>query len=113
VDHTGEVRQLLADYERAIDQRSLAGLKALYPTMPAQRERDWSDLFGDEVKDLKASVTLTGLDLAATPAEAYFDLVLSFKPDRGKPRNFKIRNRATLRQDPAGWRIVTLQERGD
>jgi len=101
------------EYEKAINQRSLAGLKALYPAMPQEREREWSDLFREEVKDLKATVTVTGLDASATPAELYFDLLLSFKPDRDKPRNYKVRNHATLRQEAAGWRFVTLVERGD
>jgi hypothetical protein len=112
-DHTGEIRTTLVEYEKAINQRSLAGLKALYPAMPQEREREWLDLFREEVKDLKAIVTVTGLDASATPAEVYFDLVLSFKPDRDKPRNYKVRNHATLRQDPAGWRFVTLVERGE
>ncbi len=114
VDHTVEIRRLLGQYGSAIDARSISQLKTLYPGMTPERERGWRDVFRDEVKDLKATVSVTNIEAAAYgPAEASFSLILRFKPEGGKPQTFKIENQATLRQGPGGWRFATLVERGE
>ncbi|MGH7526837.1 MAG: protein kinase domain-containing protein, partial [Gemmatimonadales bacterium] len=114
VDHTVEVRRLLSQYGSAINARSISQLKTLYPGMSPERERGWRDVFRDEVKDLRATVSVTSIEAAATgPAEASFSLILRFKPEGGKPQTFTIENQATLRQEPGGWRFATLLERGE
>jgi serine/threonine protein kinase len=112
-DNTAAIRQLLVEYESAINARSISRLKALYPAMPPERERQWRDLFNVDVRDLKATLSVTSIQAAGSAPEASFGLVLSFRPDREKPQTYRVRNQATLRHEAGGWRFVSLMERGE
>ena len=107
-----EIVTLLADYQQAINGRDLDQLKAFFPTMPAESERRWKDLFGKDVNDLVAVVTLTSIVPASAAQIATFKLLLTFKPTGGKAQKYRLTNVATLRREAAGWRFLDLVETG-
>ncbi len=108
-----EVVTLLSDYEKAINARDIDRLKALFPAMPAESERRWKDLFGKDVNDLKAVVSLTRIVPASSAQIATFRVLLTFKPTGGKPQKYQLTNVGTLRREAAGWRFLDLIESGN
>jgi hypothetical protein len=107
-----EIVTLLADYQRAINGRDLERLKTLFPSMPAESERRWKDLFGKDVNDLKAVVTLTSIVPASEAQIATFKLLLTFKPTGGKAQKYQLTNVGTVRREAGGWRFLDLLESG-
>ena len=105
-------RALVEAYARAITARNIGQIRVMYPAMTAERERQWQDVFRDEVKDLAATVSAIRV-VPSEPPEAEFVLTLAFRPDRGKPQTFRVSNHAVLRQDPTGWHFVQLSEKGE
>jgi hypothetical protein len=108
----GEIRQLLARYAQAINSRSIEQLRAVYPTLPAKREGEWRDLFGPDVKELSATLSIARVEERGDLAEAAFVISLSFRPDRGERLKFTINTTGTVKYEGGAWRILTLQEVG-
>ncbi len=104
-------RALIQAYTRAINARDLKQLRALYPGMPPDQERQWRDLFRDEVKDLSASVGDVRIVPGGAP-QADFSLALTFRPQGSKPQTFRLSNHATLRPAGAGWQFERLDQKG-
>jgi serine/threonine protein kinase len=109
----GEIVALLADYQKAVNARDLDRLKTFFPTMPAESERRWKDLFGKDVNDLVAVVTLMNIVPASSAQIATFKVLLTFKPTGGKAQKYQLTNVGTLRREAAGWRFLDLTETGN
>ncbi|MGE0555458.1 MAG: protein kinase [Gemmatimonadales bacterium] len=107
-----EIRQVLTGYVQAINDKSLARLKAIYPAMPAEREQQWRDLFGPDVKDLKAVLSVGSISEDGDVASARFTVSLSFRPERGDPFAVNIASDGTIQYSNGAWRIVLLRETG-
>jgi ketosteroid isomerase-like protein len=108
-----EIVSLLADYQQAINAKDLARLKVFFPTMPPETEQRWKDLFGKDVNDLVATVTLTSIVPASAAQIATFKLLLTFKPTGGKAQKYRLTNVGTLRRGESGWRFLDLVETGN
>ena len=102
------IRRLIAQYVDAINAKSLTRIKALYPALSSARQKVWSDLFRDDVKDLKAVGTITTVTERGDLADASFTIDLSFKPDRGDPFHSVIKSEATLKLENGAWTFLTL-----
>ena len=107
-----EIVTLLSDFERAINAKNIDRLKTLFPGMAAESERRWRDLFGKDVNDLKAVVTLTNVVPASAAQIATFKVLLTFKPNGGKPQRYQMTDVGTVRREAAGWRFIDLLESG-
>jgi len=104
-------RALIQAYTKAINAKDMKQLRALYPGMPPDQERQWRDLFRDEVKDLSASVGDVRVVPGGAP-QADFTLALTFRPEGSKPQTFRLSNHATLRPAGAGWQFDRLDQKG-
>ncbi|MGN6393530.1 MAG: PEGA domain-containing protein, partial [Gemmatimonadales bacterium] len=104
-------RALIQAYVKAINAKDLNQLRLLYPGMPSDQERQWGDLFRDEVKDLSASVG----DIRVVPGgvpQADFTLALTFRPQGSKPQAFRLSNHAILRPGGAVWQFDRVDQKG-
>ena len=108
-----EIITLLSDFEKAINAKDIDRLKTLFPGMAAESERRWRDLFGKDVNDLKAAVTLTNVVPASAAQIATFKVLLTFKPNGGKPQKYQMTDVGTVRREAAGWRFLDLVESGN
>ena len=107
-----EIREALNQYVQAINARSVAQLRAIYPALPADRESQWKDIFRNDVKDLKAGLSVGEISEAGESAEAVFEVQLSFTPQRQQRQEYRILARAILRRVNGVWRITSLRESG-
>jgi hypothetical protein len=104
-------RALIQAYVKAINARDMKQLRALYPGMPPDQERQWRDLFRDEVKELSAVVEDVRVVPGGTP-QANFTLALTFRPPGSKPQTFRLSNHAALRPAGGGWQFERLDQKG-
>jgi eukaryotic-like serine/threonine-protein kinase len=105
-------RALVQAYAQAVNARDIKQLRRLYPAMTADRERQWRDLFRDEVRDLTAASTVVAVVPGSVP-QVEFQLKLGFRPEGGTAQSFQVHNRASLRQGSIGWQFDHLEERGE
>ncbi len=88
------------------------GSRCCFPRCPLTSERRWKDLFGKDVNDLKAVVTLTSIVPASAAQITTFKLLLTFKPTGGKAQKYQVTNVGTIHHGAAGWRFLDLVESG-
>jgi hypothetical protein len=111
--HETEIRQAIDAYLQAINGRSLAALKAIYPGITPKQESDWGDRFGKDVKRLGGTVAVRTIEETTDGnADATFDLNLTLEPARGSPMDFRIQSLARLVRQNGQWKIVSVTERG-
>jgi hypothetical protein len=102
---------LIQAYVKAINAKDIDQLRALYPGMPPDQERQWRDLFRDEVKELSATVGDIRVAPGAAP-QADFTLALTFRPQGSKAQTFRLSNHAAIRQAGAGWQFDRVDQKG-
>ncbi len=113
VSHAAEIRQALGGYAAAINARSLAQLRAVFPGIKADQEARWKDLFSNEIEQLSATTTVRSLEERGDVADVAFLLTLVFKPKRDQPQTTRIGSVATLRLENGAWIITSLQTRAE
>lgn len=111
VDRGPEIRAALERYEAAINARSLSQLRNVYPGLKGDQEQQWRDLFGNEVEQLRGSVTVRSVKDLGEVAEASLLLTLNFKPKRDQPQTVRLVGTATLKLDGGAWKILALTTR--
>ena len=113
VSHAAEIRQTVERYEAAINARSLAQLKAVYPGLKSDQESGWRDLFGPDIERLQATAAMRSVEERGDVADVSFVLTLVYKPKGDRPQTVKIGSAATLKLGGGVWKILTLQTRGE
>ncbi len=113
VSHAAEIRQALGGYAAAINARSLAQLRAVFPGIKADQEARWKDLFSNEIEQLSATTTVRSLEERGDVADVAFLLTLVFKPKRDQPQTTRIGSVATMRLENGAWVIASLQTRAE
>jgi hypothetical protein len=106
------VRAAVATYIQSINARNVSQLRSVFPSLSADRERQWRDLFGRDVSELKATASGIRIETGSL-AQVEFDVTLEFRPSKGKPQVVRISNQATVGMIGTAWRFVTLVERGN
>ncbi|HEU4565816.1 MAG TPA: hypothetical protein VFS05_14245, partial [Gemmatimonadaceae bacterium] len=105
-----EIESLVARYARAIESRSIDALQQAYPGMSAAQRRSWQQFF-DDVRDVRASLTIADLAVTGDAATARvagryeFTGATTHRPDV-QPVGF----RATFRRDGGGWRLAAVSQ---
>jgi len=109
VDPRGPIELVISEYARALESRDLGQVRRAYPGLTAAQQQGWQDLF-KSVRRLKASLTVTALNVSGGSAEATVSGVYEYenattgRTDR-RPATF----RATLVADAAGWRLSAIR----
>jgi serine/threonine-protein kinase len=108
-DPAPEIRSVLAAYGTAVESQNVDNIRRLYPGMTAGQQRSWEQFF-QTVRDVKAQLSVSGLDVANGAAEAqmtgtYTYLNSSTRETERRPVAFHV----SLRREPAGWRITQVR----
>ena len=107
VDPRAAVDQLIASYARAIESRSVAEMKRVYPGMTAAQQTGWEQFF-QSARNIRAHLSITRADVTDTNADLSVSGTYDF--DIGgraqtQPANF----RATATPDNGTWRLRIIR----
>ena len=96
-------------YARALETRDIREVRRAYSGLTPSQQQGWEDLFR-AARSLKASLTVTAIDVQAARAEATVSGIYEF--DNGTTGRVERRPatfHATLVADPTGWRISAIR----
>ena len=112
-DPLPEIRATLLRYARALESRSIAGMRRAYPALTAEEESRWRDVF-EATDRVAATISVTRVvSVSADSATVEVDAAYEFAFRRGvsgdrAPRASYL---ATLRRDSSGWHLAALRQR--
>ena len=108
VDPAVEINALVAAYGRAIEARDLPALRRLYPEMSSAQQQGFRDFFSF-TRTLKASLTVSGLQVDGSSAEAQLSGLYEYVTNAGRDQRQPVSFQATLRQGSDGWKFVSIR----
>jgi hypothetical protein len=106
-DPRPQIEQLVDTYARAIESRSVAEIRRVYPGLTSQQQQGWERFF-QTVRSLKVRLAITQLDLSGGAA----DLTVSGSYDYdagGGTAPHPVSFHATAAQDGGSWKIRTVR----
>jgi hypothetical protein len=102
------IGRAVARYERALEARDIAAMRAAYPGMTPQQERAFRDFF-DTIRSLSVTLKITDLRITDGIADAHlaadYEYVTREGQTQKQPSTFSI----SLRRDSAGWILLSLR----
>ncbi|MDF2770655.1 MAG: protein kinase [Geminicoccaceae bacterium] len=109
-DPRADIGDALSRYARALESRDLAELQRAYPGLtPAQRQ-SWERFFRD-VQDMRASLTIAGLDVKGDVAEARVTGQYQYNAAGARRQETqRVAFRATFRRDGGTWRLAAVTQ---
>jgi ketosteroid isomerase-like protein len=96
------IADLVRSYAVALQSQDVARVKALYPMMPRQQERDTRDALS-AMEDLRVQLTASGVSVNGDQATANVTGQWLFKGGK-----LDIRNTYEFERRADGWRIVAI-----
>ncbi len=103
------VSDAVAAFGRAVEQRDIAALRAVYPGLSDRERRSWQRFF-DTAREFRADLAVTSFDAEGSTAEVrvqgryrYRNLALN------REERLPVTFQATLTREAAGYRIATLR----
>jgi serine/threonine protein kinase len=107
VDPRAAVDQLIASYARAIESRSVAEIRRVYPGLTASQQTGWEQFF-QSVRSLHARLAITRADVTETNADVSVSGTYEFDAG-GRTQQQPVTFRATASPDNGSWRIRTIR----
>ena len=108
-DQREPIELAIAEYARTLESRELSQVRRAYPGLTPAQQQGWLDLF-KSVRRLRASLTITRLNVAGGTAEAIVSGVYEFEyATTGRIERRPAAFRATLVADSAGWRLSAIR----
>ncbi len=104
-DPRPEIRRVVADYAGAIESRSIANIRRVYPGMTPVQERGW-DQFFQLVREVRAQLDLGQLETSGGTATARITGSYTYRNgSTGRTEHQPVSFQAILHRSEAGWRI--------
>jgi Protein kinase domain len=109
-DPSPKVRALFAEYAGAIETRSVAAIRQVYPGLTDKQASDWTQFF-KAVSDVKVQLQMTRLDVRGDAGEAELAGVYVFTdPGTRRMREDSVSLHSTVRRDGrGGWHIESVR----
>ncbi len=105
VDPRQAVRGVLAQYAGAIQARSLADLRRVYPGMTPVQQRGWEQFF-QLVRDVKTELSISQLEVTGGAAETKVVGTYTYlNTSTGQVEHQPVAFQATFRQEAGIWRM--------
>jgi hypothetical protein len=103
-----QIRDLFAQYEAALEAKSVEAIRRTYPGLQAAQAREWEEFFRN-VDDVEVELNVTGLRVGGNAAEAYLAGVYVFtNPGNGRTQRETVGFRAALQREGGNWKIASL-----
>ncbi|HEY6210191.1 MAG TPA: hypothetical protein VIW28_14100, partial [Gemmatimonadales bacterium] len=108
-DPRAQIESVIGDYARALESLDLAQVRRVYPGLTAEQQRGWKQFF-ESVRRLKASLTVTAVNVASGTAEATVSGVYDYEnATTGRAERRPVTFRAILVEEPGGWRLSVIR----
>ena len=107
-DPRAQIEATIAAYARALESRDASQVRRAYPGLSLRQQHVWEDFF-KAVRNLKANLSVTTVDVKGATAEAVVNGVYEF--DNATTARFERRPvtfRASFVSDSAGWRLSAI-----
>jgi serine/threonine-protein kinase len=106
-DPRPDIENLIAAYARALEQRSIAEVRRVYPSITSDQQRDWEQFFR-AARSVKARLAVTRLDVGAGSADLTVSGGLEFDTGGG-PQSQAMSFRATAALENGAWRLRSVR----
>jgi len=99
---------VIAAYARSLESRDTGQVRRAYPGLTASQQQGWGEFFRS-VRNLKASLTVTTMDVTGGTADAIVSGVYVFEnATTGRIERRPVTFRVSLVSDAAGWRLSAI-----
>ena len=108
VDPRVSIESVIAAYARSLESRDTGQVRRAYPGLTASQQQGWGEFFRS-VRNLKASLTVTTMDVTGGTADAIVSGVYVFEnATTGRIERRPVTFRVSLVSDAAGWRLSAI-----
>jgi serine/threonine protein kinase len=106
-----EIEQVAAQFAQAFNAKSLSQIRVVYPRMTDAQAQEWGAFFL-KARDITMQLRTTDINrVGLGEVQATFQGAYDYTEMQGGTAGSRsVSWRATLRQTPMGWRIMSLQE---
>src|SRR5438874_3498814 len=109
VDPRTDIQKVVDEYARALESRDIEQVKRAYPGLTAAQQDSWQRFF-DRVRNLKASLSVSGISVAGATADVLVSGTYEYdNAGTGRPEQRPVTFRATVTRDANGWRLTTIR----
>jgi len=108
VNPTAEIEAAIATYASAIESRDIAQVRRAYPSITAAQATGFEQFFAS-VRSLKASFSLSSLDVNDNVADGKLVGTYDYVTNGGKNERQPVSFQATFRRDTAGWKLAAVR----
>jgi serine/threonine protein kinase len=104
-----QIETTIAAYARALESRDTGQVRRVYAGLSASQQRGWEDFF-KAVRNLKADLRVTAVDVQGETADAAVDGVYVFdNATTGRVERRPVTFHASFVAEPAGWRLNAIR----
>ncbi len=107
-DPRPEIEQLVATYARAIESRSVAEIRRVYPGLTGTQQQSWEQFF-QSVRSVRARLGITRLDVGEGTAELAVSGGYDYDAGTGRTQHQDVTFRATAAQEGGAWKLRTVR----
>jgi len=108
-DPRPDIQKVIADYATALESRDIEQVRHAYPGLTAAQQGSWQAFF-DRVRNLKATLTVSSVNVAGAAADATVTGVYEYdNAGTGRAERRPVTFRVTLARDASGWRINAIR----
>jgi hypothetical protein len=103
-----EIEIAIAAYARAIESRDIAEVRRAYPSITQAQATGFEQFFAS-VRSLKATFSLSSLDVSGSTAEGKLAGTYDYVTSAGKSQQQPVTFQATFRRDAVGWKLASVR----
>jgi hypothetical protein len=109
VDPRPDIQKVMDTYARALETRDVGEVRRAYPGLTPTQQQSWKEFF-QSVRNLKAVLTVTAVNLAGLGAEAIVSGVYEYdNATTSRAERRPVAFRALVAVDSSGWHITAIR----
>jgi serine/threonine-protein kinase len=107
-DPRDDLERLVAAYARAIESRSVAEIRRVYPGLTASQQQGWEQFF-PSVRSLRARLAITQLNLGEQAADLVVSGGYDYDGSGGRTEHQAVTFRATAANEGGTWKLRSVR----
>jgi hypothetical protein len=103
-----EIAGVVSAYARAIESRDVAAVRRAYSGITPAQAQGFEQFFGS-VRSLRANLSVGGLEISGSTAEARLVGLYEFVTNSGKSESQRVSFQAGFRRENGAWELRTVR----